>query len=403
MKEAPQAKEQSQVPATNLTDEPDEPDRVDDEDTSSDVDVKPWDPAQIRITTQSFTIREVVDQIRDGDIDIAPDFQRGFVWNTRQRTRLVESILLGIPLPAFYFDQTEDGKYNVVDGVQRLSTITFFMDDAHTLRAKELEYLKHLDGCSYSELDPPQVRSFRATQIVVHVIEPQTPSDVKYDIFNRVNTSGSPLYPQEIRHAMSNDRSRQFLASLAESQEFDNATENKYWRKSKETNDWVRDSGRMTNRELVLRFCAFRGFSEETYRKFPSLDAYLMDFTNRIDNRSTSGTPLTDDDLAALRADFLRAMDNAYNVLEDAAFRRWPHNQQRRGPINRALFEAQANALAHYPKKQLLAKKGPVVAAFRNAINDPDYLLSVTAATGDPIRVKYRLEHTHNILRQILE
>ena len=77
----------------------------------------PWDPEKIRITTKHFSLREVVDQINDKDIDLSPDFQRDYVWSTQQKIRLIESVLLGIPLPAFYFNQESDGSFQIVDGV----------------------------------------------------------------------------------------------------------------------------------------------------------------------------------------------------------------------------------------------------------------------------------------------
>jgi hypothetical protein len=177
--------------------------------------VKPWDPKRIRITTKNFTIREIFTQIQEGDLDLAPDFQRSFVWKIRQQIRLIESLLLGIPLPAFYFNQDSLGSHQVVDGVQRLTTVKLFMTDQLELHEQHLEYLKSLGGLGYSTLDPATRRRFAGTQIVAHVIEPQTPDEIKYDIFNRVNTGGSPLTAQEIRHCMSKQRSRNFLKSLA--------------------------------------------------------------------------------------------------------------------------------------------------------------------------------------------
>lgn len=105
------------------------------------------------------------------------------------------------------------------------------MQDKHTLAEQDLEYLINLDGTTYSTLSPAELRRFRSTQIVVHVIEPQTPDEVKYDIFSRVNTLGSPLSAQEIRHAMSKSRSRDLLKKLSEMKEFDEATEWQYWKK----------------------------------------------------------------------------------------------------------------------------------------------------------------------------
>jgi len=370
------------------------------EDVSSDLQtIKPWDPKQIRITTKTFSLREIVEQIDEGDIDLSPDFQREYVWKSKQRTRLIESVLLGIPLPAFYFNQSDSGSYQVVDGVQRLSTIKLFMEDGHRLADADLEYLKDLKDLNFSGLDKILVRRLRSTQIVVHVIEPQTPDEVKYDIFNRVNTLGSPLSAQEIRHAMSGKRSRVFLADLAESKAFDNATEYSYFRSL--DGKKVRDSKRMANRELALRFCAFRITPIEQYREFPSLDAFLMHFTKRIDDSSQPDS-ITDAELKMLKADFKNAMTAALDVLEDAAFRRWPLDAERRGPINRAIFEAQANALADYPLDRLLKKKKAIVKAFRNAFEDQEYVRSVTVGTGSPNRVAYRLSKTRKLLKELL-
>ncbi|WP_395672047.1 DUF262 domain-containing protein [Phenylobacterium sp.] len=363
---------------------------------------KPWDPGKIRITTKAFSLREVVDQIRSREIDLAPDFQREYVWSARQRTRLIESILLGIPLPAFYFNQAFDGTYQVVDGVQRLSTIALFMGGGHQLQATDLEYLTSLDAAHFDDLDGPASRRFRTTQIVVHVIEPQTPDEVKFDIFNRVNTLGSPLSSQEVRHAMSRARSREFLARLAESPEFDKATEKQYWRTDKASGVRIRDGKRMSDRELVLRFCAFRNFSVDAYREHESLDAYLNEFTKRIDGVSERNSDFTDEELAQLETDFKRAMVNAHAVLGVAAFRRWPLAAPRRGPINRALFEAQGNALADYDAAKLKGHKEKIQSAFRGAFDDARYLRAVTVGTGDPSNITTRLEITRNLLAEAI-
>jgi hypothetical protein len=364
---------------------------------------KPWDPKKIRITTKVFSLREVVEQVKSQEIDLAPDFQRDFVWKWKQRTRLIESILLGIPLPAFYFNQERDGTYQVVDGVQRLSTVTSFMENKHILSDEDLEYLHDLAGLTYAQLDPATVRRFRSTQIVVHVIEPQTPDDVKYDIFNRVNTLGSPLSGQEIRHAMSKQRSREFLRVLSEYESFDRATEKRFWRKPPDGSAGkVRDSDRMTNRELALRFCAFRDFSEPDYRKYASLDAYLIDFMRRLDQRSEMKPTLSESDEKKLAEDFDQAMVRAWQVLGKAAFRRWPPGQERRGPLNRAIFESQALALADFPLEDLLAKKEEVVAAFRSLFEDAKYARAVTVGTGDPAAIALRLGQTRDALKGVL-
>jgi Protein of unknown function DUF262 len=376
---------------------------IEDEDTgSAGTPVKPWDPDKIRITTKNFTLREVVEQINEREIDLTPDFQRDFVWKPRQRTRLIESILLGIPLPAFYFNQDRDGTYQVVDGVQRLSTVRSFMSDDHVLAIGDLEYLRDLKDLTYSRLDPAMVRRFRTTQIVVHVIEPQTPIEIKYDIFGRVNTLGAPLSAQEIRHAMSKARSRNFLGELVRLPSFDKATDYSFWRTPPDApKERMRDSKRMTDRELALRFCAFYHFSPDEYRQYENLDAFLIEFTRRIDGRSDRGNPIDDQTLEDLRQAFDQAMVNARQVLEKMAFRR--PSDKRRAPINRAVFESQAIALALYSLEQLLPRADAIRTAFRKAFDDGEYTRAISTGTGSLTTIVLRLGRTREILEGILK
>jgi hypothetical protein len=380
------------------------PDVVDDEDTGGDeFNVQPWNPSKIRITTKHFTLREVVEQIRSEELDLSPDFQREYVWKRRQRTRLIESILLGIPLPAFYFNQEEDATYQVVDGVQRLSTISLFMSDGHELNATDLEYLKDLDGLRFSQLDQASMRRFRNAQIVVHIIESQTPDEVKYDIFSRVNTLGSPLSTQEIRHAMSRQRSRQFLLELSELASFDDATARNFFRKDRDDPaQWVRDTGRMMNRELALRFCAFLDFDQDVYKQFSSLDAYLGDFTKRIDGRPASGPSFDENQLFDMHCKFDLAMENAIHILGKHAFRRNPASASKRGPINRAVFEAQATALAKFPRDLLAQHKEKVRDKLLALFSDEFYVRCITVGTGDWRRVSLRLSRTHEAILEAL-
>jgi hypothetical protein len=377
-----------------------ETDEIDEEDASSGIGVvEPWDPKKIRITTKHFSLRDVVDQIEDHEIDLAPEFQRDYVWKQRQKTRLIESILLGIPLPAFYFNQTQLGTYQVVDGVQRLSTISAFMQNVHVLSAGDLEYLEDLDGAKYDSLDQAVLRRFRSTQIVVHVIEPQTPDEVKFEIFNRVNTLGSPLSPQEIRHAMGKKRSRAFLNDLVSLSHFDAATEKYFWKK--EEGELVRNSRRMTDRELALRFCAFFSFTEDSYRKHPSLDRFLIEFLKRVDDPSHQDF-LSDSELDHLKRNFENSMKIAHSVMGKAAFRRWPVVAKRRGPVNRAVFEAQAIAFAKYSLSDVLPHKDEIAKKLRLAFDDNEYLEAVTVSTGSIARIRHRLDETRRIVEAIV-
>jgi hypothetical protein len=270
------------------------------------------------------------------------------------------------------------------------------MSNVLPLKDTHLEYLKDFQGRTYDTLDAPIRRRFAATQIVAHVIEPQTPDEVKYDIFNRVNTGGSPLTPQEIRHCMSKAPSRAFLTALVERNSFDSATAFTFW--TKDTRGVLaRDNCRMSDREMALRFCAFRCTPISQYEKALSLDGFLLEFTRSIDRGEVSV-----DERDALDAAFERAMVNSVNILGNGAFRRWPPHASRRGPINRAVFESQALALADHELSELVPHKTAIMQAFRELFDDASYDGAVRAGTGDPRNVERRLVAPREALARIL-
>lgn len=361
------------------------------EDVGESAPKKPWDPSKIRISTKPFSIRQIVDMITDGEVDLAPDFQRLFVWNDTQRSRLIESILLGIPIPVFYFNQDTAGNMQVVDGVQRLTTISRYATNNEPLVG--LEYLTHLEGKTLTGLDKVDKllkKRFQQTQIFANIIEPQTPDDVKFDVFRRINTGGSPLTGQEIRHCMSRSRSRDLLKKLTSLEVFHIATA-----------DAFRNERRMADREVALRFCAFRipaSFNE--YPNFGSLDSFLLEFTRRVDGIHESKPRISDEELQRLIADFERAMRSAAVVFGKSAFRKYPTSASKRGPMNRALFDSWAVALADYEPEVLEPHKQHIFNRARACQENRDYFTAISQGTGDPAKVVRRFQTARDILKE---
>ena len=118
---------------------------------------EPWDPEKIRIHTKHYSLRQLMEMIDDGDIDLAPDFQRKYVWNKWQRAGLIESLLLGIPLPSFYFNEDASGQLQVVDGVQRLTTISRYVGKKE-FKLGKVTYLHDLEGQGFDDLAPSRYR-----------------------------------------------------------------------------------------------------------------------------------------------------------------------------------------------------------------------------------------------------
>lgn len=345
---------------------------------------EPWDPDKIRIHTKHFSLRHVVDMIADREIDLAPDFQRHYVWKNRQRWDLIESLLLGIPLPSFYFSEDTSGKYQVVDGVQRLTTIFMYVNQG-SFKLGDVTYLQDLKGQGFEDLSGVFRRRLKSSQFVVHVIDPQTPYRVKFDIFSRINTGGSPLSSQEIRHCMSGPRSRRFLKELATHESFSTATGNA-----------LTKHPRMADREVALRFVGFRLFTPDEYARYGSFDEFLGIVTRQLDDPNCQR-------LEEIRADFIRGMRNSHAAFGKHAFRRWPWGAERRNPINRALFESWGTVLADYDQPTVQAGTEELVERAREMMtNDAEFIGSISGSTGDVRNVKTRFLKVGEAAREVL-
>lgn len=351
---------------------------------------KPYDPTKIRVDPKSFSLRNILDMIDDGDLDLAPDFQRMRVWTPEQKSLLIESILLRIPLPAFYFSSNKEGVMQVVDGVQRLSTIHEFVR-MNSFPLQHLEYLdQKLGGDSFSDIEGTiWAKRINNTQIIVNVIDPQTPTRVKFDIFKRINTGGTPLKAQEIRHCMSGKRSRDLLKRLTGLKSFNDATGGRL-------------SGhiRMADRELVLRWIAFTiidDLNDYGGDEIASLEDLLNVTTERIDSDESI-------DLKLLFNQFDHAMTLAHELFGRHTFRKWMLDDDHRYPLNKALFETLSVPLGRVSTiKNVASKKKQIQQNFRELCSEDSFFVSsISAGTGDPRKVRYRFQKINEILQSVL-
>lgn len=309
-------------------------------------DEKPYDSGKIRVESRNFSLRNIYDMINDGDLDLDPDFQRNLVWDNFRKSRLIESILLRIPLPMFYFSSDENGKLSVVDGLQRLTAIKQFMDNKLVLR--DLEYLKGCEGRLYrdknpdKQLDDKHYRWFNMTQIVVNVIDAQSPAEVKYDIFRRLNTGGRPLNAQEIRNCLADQRLRDALKRMVALDSFKNVT------------GMSISDRRMNAQEIALRFLCFRKLKEMNAlgrysgNMDKDLDAFV-DYTKREKSY----------DFEKYEMLFDNAMKNAKYLFGKHAFRKISKKSLEKGytsVINKALFLTWSVVLSDFAPDEVKRK-----------------------------------------------
>ena len=345
---------------------------------------RPFDPEKIRVRTVNVVVDQIVARIQYKEIDLAPDFQRMVgVWNDQQKSRLIESLLLRIPIPVFYVAADQNEVWSVVDGLQRTSTIFEYVTEKFALQ--KLEYLTKLNGCSFTQLPHRMQRRIRETQLVVNVIDPGTPEEVMFNIFRRINTGGVTLNGQEIRHALHPGPVRNYLKKLAASDEFKTATDYS-----------VRDR-RMEDRECVLRFIAFHIDPWERYAA-NDLDGYLGTAMKRVNAMDEAAREV-------LAGDFMRAMRGAYRIFKTYAFRKRYYREEGRRRINKALFEAWSVGLARLKDEdvELLVKnRERIIDESISLMNDADFDASISASTGDPARVRKRFQTTQELIERCL-
>lgn len=347
--------------------------------------VRPFNPEKIRVRTVNIIVESLISRIKHHEIELEPPFQRSFIWGPQRQSRLIESLLLRIPIPVFYVAADENENWLVVDGVQRISTIFNYVTDEFPL--SQLEYLNKFDRKKHSELPRPMQRRIGESELVVNVIDQGTPEDVMFNIFRRINTGGMTLNGQEIRNALHPGPVRAYLKSLAKSAEFLKATGNK-----------IKDK-RMADRECVLRFLAFYIDSWEEYDA-NDLDGYLGRAMAKING-------MTLEEREAVSEDFKKAMRAAYNIFGDDAFRKLSDQaNSRRFPVSKALFEVWSVELARrLPKEidRLVQKREDVINHFIELlIDDGDFERAISYSTGDPRRVRKRFATIAELVRKEL-
>ena len=346
--------------------------------------VEPWKyiPAQVNISHRVMTISDVIDRLKYHEFDLNPEFQRkGGLWKIDKQSQLIESLMLKIPLPTFYFDAVDDGSWVVIDGLQRLITIDNYMVQKN-FKLHGLEYLREFEDCGIDDLPRQYYRRIRETQINVYTVEKGTPADVIYNIFKRINTSGIKLEPQEMRHALYRGNATELIGRMAASDSFLNATGS------------VIDTSRMLDREYITRYLAFTELDYHIEYK-GNIDSYLVKALTTLHKYS-------EEEQKRVEEDFYNVMDTCASIFGKYAFRRVSSNGKR-GPINKALFELWSiclHQLTLTQRKELVRQKDRVYESFRNLLLKEDF--SKWIKSGDRYSLELRVSANQRMLEEIL-
>jgi hypothetical protein len=343
---------------------------------------EPYNLSQVRVDLKPFTIFQVMRKVKLDEIDLQPDFQRHVVWDDTRQSRLIESILIRIPLPAFYLDAISTNKWVVVDGLQRLTALDRFYNQ-NQLRLKNLEFLKELEGKTFDELPRYWQQPLEETHLNLYIIHPETPPEVKFTIFYRINTGGLVLTAQEIRHCLFHGPVTRLLKNLSQAQKFKVVTNNSIRAKH------------MEDQECILRFLAFYLTPYTEYQK-SNFDLFLgltMRAINQMDEHK----------IDQLRELFFETMSKVQVVLGDYAFRKIYSLDGAKSPFNKSLFEIWSVALTRYDYDRLAERKASILAEFVRLMNeDEEFNRAISTSIGSVPNVHKRFSAVEDLLARVM-
>ena len=344
-----------------------------------------FDPNAIDVDSSVVNIGSILEQLETNEIDLRPEFQRtSDVWSPVKKSRLIESVLLGLPLPSFYFSEDpETNKLLVVDGLQRLCAFSDFCI-TKKLKLQGMQFLTALEGVTYDELDRTQIRRIKSLKVTLHTLRKNTPQRVKLVLFQRVNTAGVPLTPQEMRNALYQKKATDLLRRMAKLDSFSNATGGKI------------PSKRMIDCDFANRFVAFYLYGEEYDG---NLEEFMGDALEKV-------SKMQQQDIDLILKSFDRSMQVCYKVLGGTAFKRPdPQEPNRFLKTNKAVFEVLSVSIAHLTEKEqevLVQRKN----RFRNEIyslfKNEDFIESITSGTANTLQVEYRHTKVQQLIKQVI-
>ena len=331
----------------------------------------------VLIRNETRTVHDVHRRMNKNSFILDPDFQRDFIWPKDKQSKLVESVIMRIPLPVFYLAEDTEGRMIVVDGLQRLSTFRGFLDDKLELTLPDR---KALHKKKFSELPPKLQNRVEDLNLIFYIIDSKAPERARLDIFERVN-SGIPLTRQQMRNSLYMGKATRFLRDEVKTDIFKSTTGGSLnWKK-------------MRDREFVNRFCGFKILDLNEYKG--DMDEFLAECLRRMNNFS-------DAELASLSNEFRTGLSNNYFLFAQHAFRRHERNQEQRSVLNASFWDVMSTGLSNYDEALIRRFSGEIRDAVYELLEDEDFITSIRYGPNDAKKVRHRFEVTRRRFFEIL-
>lgn len=322
---------------------------------------------EVYTTPSDPDIKTLLGRIEDGTLILHPKFQRAAVWDDKRKSRLIESLLLNLPIPPCFLAEDDDGTRVVVDGQQRLNAINEFYHGKYAL--KGLEVLKELNEKRWEELPPKLDRKILQRVIRTLIISHHTHPDLRFIIFERLNTGAVPLVDQEIRNATLGGSFNDLINEIANDTQFLN------------TMRVAKPDERLKHHELILRFFAI---DKNLSNYKPPLKILLTKYMQEV--RKSSPQEIT-----ILKEKFMSALNRSLEVFGPNAFRKYSIDTgSYQSPVSRALFDLQMISLGDIPYAIVAENKDAIETAFKELSTDTQFAESLARATDHRSRFYYR-------------
>ena len=338
----------------------------------------PIDTLLIRHETR--TVHDVVRRIDQGSFIMDPDFQRAFIWNDEKQSKLIESVLMRIPLPVFYLAEDPEGRMIVVDGLQRLSTFVRYINNGLPLK---LPNQQELHGKKFDDLSPKLQNRIEDCNLVLYIVDAKVPERARLDIFDRVN-SGVALTRQQMRNSLYMGPATRFLKKEASTDIFKQATGKSLRADS------------MRDREFVNRFCAFSLLNFDGYSNSEKMDGFLAQALSHMNQ-------LPQEQLDALSGEFQTSLRNNLAVFGEHAFRKHQRGQPRRGVLNASLWDVLSTGLSRIPEGTVLQRRDALLSRFYALMDDKLFIQSITYGPNSTNQVRHRFETMRRTLAEVFD
>lgn len=326
------------------------------------------------IRNEQRTIYDILRRICQKSYVMDPDFQRDFIWDEVKQSKLVESVMMRIPLPVFYLAEDDQGRMVVVDGLQRLSTFRRFVNNELQLRLPDRPEMHRK---RFKDLAPKLQNRVEDCNIILYIIDAKVPEQARLDIFERVN-GGVPLTRQQMRNCLYMGQATQFLKEESKTSLFLKATGNS-----------LRTST-MRDREFVNRFCAFQILDLNEYK---DMDEFLANALKKMNSDSEI--------LPALSDQFRTTLDNNFRLFDRHAFRKHERGQEQRNILNASLWDVMSTGLSRYSRQLVSECSTELIEQVYCLLRDGDFVDSITRGPNGMNQVKRRFAMVGAMLEEV--